>query len=502
MADIFGRRDVFGSHRKIVDINFGMISKVMGVLVLVEAGLLLISAGVSLLYHESDYIYLIYTAGLNVIVGLIMLLLGRGADKQISRRDGYFIVSVSWLIFTFLGMLPFYLSGAIPSVTDACFETMSGFTTTGASILDDIESLSHGLLFWRSLTQWIGGLGIVLFTIAVLPLFGGSSQQLFLSEATGVTHDKIKPKTTVTARRLWIIYIGLTILETVLLMFGGMDLFDSVCHAFTTTATGGFSTKQNSISYWDSPYIEYVVSLFMILSGINFSLYYFVFKGHIKNFFKDDELRWFLKSVGTITLIITIALFINNHYDLEKAFRKALFQVATAHTSCGFATDDYNLWPPFTWMLLVFAMISGGCTGSTSGGVKNLRILIIFKNIINQFRQMIHPRAVLPVRVNNNSITPQISSVVFTFFATYLICIFVGWTLLMSFGVGLTESLGTIVSSIGNVGPGLGAFGPVFSWSALPDAAKWVLFVLMFIGRLEIFGILLLFYRRFWVDRY
>lgn len=426
MADIFGRRDVFGSHRKIVDINFGMISKVMGVLVLVEAGLLLISAGVSLLYHESDYIYLIYTAGLNVIVGLIMLLLGRGADKQISRRDGYFIVSVSWLIFTFFGMLPFYLSGAIPSVTDACFETMSGFTTTGASILDDIESLSHGLLFWRSLTQWIGGLGIVLFTIAVLPLFGGSTQQLFLSEATGVTHDKIQLKTSGTVRRLWIIYIILTFLEALFLMLGGMDLFDAVCQSFTTTATGGFSTKQSGISYWDSPYIEYVVSIFMILSGINFSLYYFVFKGRIKNFFKDDELRWFLKSLGTITIIITIALFINNHYDLEKAFRKALFQVASLYTSCGFATDDYNLWPPFTWMLLVFGMISGGCTGSTSGGIKDLRILIIFQNIKNQFRQMIHPRAILPVRVNKTTITPQVSAVIFTFFATYLISIFIG----------------------------------------------------------------------------
>jgi trk system potassium uptake protein len=502
MVDIY-RHDVFmKGHRKGGDINFGLISKVLGILLLVEAGLFLICAGVSLYYHESDYIYFIYTTLINVVIGIILFFCGKGSDNQMSRRDGYCIVSVSWLLFTIFGMLPFYLSGYIPSITDAFFETMSGFTTTGATILDDVESLSYGLLFWRSFTQWIGGLGIVLFTIAILPLFSGSTQQLFLSEATGVTHEKIQPKTSVMARRLWMIYIILTLLEALLLMCGGMNFFDAICHSFTTTATGGFSTKQNGISYWNSSYIEYVISFFMILSGINFALYYSVVKGHFKNFFKDDELRWFLKSVGTITIIIMIALLINNHYDLEKSFRKAIFQVASAHTSCGFATDDYNLWPPFTWMLLLFSMISGGCTGSTSGGVKNLRILIIFQNIKNQFRQMIHPRAVLPVRVSETTITSQVSAVVFTFFATYLICIFVGWTLLMSFGVGLTESMSSVISAIGNVGPGLGKSGPIYSWSYLPDAAKWVLSALMLIGRLEIFGILLLFYRRFWQDKF
>ena len=283
-------------------------------------------------------------------------------------------------------------------------------------------------------------------------------------------------------------------------MFGGMNLFDAVCHAFSTTATGGYSTKQASVAYWNSPFIEYVISIFMILSGVNFALYYAVVKGHTKEILKDGELLWFLKSVGIITLIITIALFFYNHYDLETAFRKALFQVATVHTSCGFATDDYNLWPPFTWMLLMFAMISGGCTGSTSGGIKNLRLLIVWQNIKNQFRQMLHPREVLPVRINQKNITPATSASVYTFFVTYLGCVVIGWTLLMAFGVGLTESMSTVISAIGNVGPGLGAFGPAYSWAALPDAAKWVLSILMFIGRLEIFGILLIFYRGFWID--
>ena len=379
-------------------INRKMILRILGVLLFMEAMMFLVCAGVSLCYGEKDYLYFIYTTLINVAVGSLLLLLGKGAENRVTRRDGYCIVAFTWLLFTGFGMLPFYISGSIPSVTDAFFETMSGFTTTGATILDDIESLPYGLLFWRSLTQWIGGLGIVLFTIALLPLFSGSSQQLFLSEATGVTHDKIHPKAKIMARYLWLIYIGLTLVETILLMCGGMNLFDAICHSFATTATGGFSTKQDSVSYWHSPFIEYVISIFMILSGVNFSLYYMALKGKYQNLLRDRELHWFLKSVGILTGIITIALFVTDYYDLETAFRKALFQVATTHTSCGFATDDYNLWPQFTWMLLLFAMLSGGCTGSTSGGVKNLRLLIIAQNIRNQFKQMLHPRAVLPVR--------------------------------------------------------------------------------------------------------
>lgn len=500
MEDIFQNNSFLSKKKKDNLINFRTVSYILGILVLVEAGLFAICTLVSAIYHENSYIYFIWSMLINICIGGAMVIAGRQRNKNVSIRDGYCIVSVSWILFTLLGMLPFYFSGYIPSITDAFFETMSGFTTTGATILDDIESLPHGLLFWRSFTQWIGGLGIVLFTIALLPLFGGSGQQLFLSEATGVTHDKIHPKIKVMARYLWLIYIGLTILEVIMLLLGGMNLFDSICQSFSTTATGGFSTKQDSISYWNSPYIEYVLSIFMILSGVNFSLYYFALKGKYKKLLNDGELHWFLMSVSTLTVIIAFALYITDYYDIETAFRKALFQVATTHTSCGFATDDYNLWPPFTWMLLIFAMISGGCTGSTSGGVKNLRLMIIYQNIKNQFKQMLHPRAVIPVRVNNGQVSVQTSAMIYTFFITYMICIFIGWTLLMCFGVGLTEAFSTVISAIGNVGPGLGAFGPVFSWSSLPDAAKWTLSALMLIGRLEIFGILLLFYRRFWND--
>lgn len=499
MERIYDNNNISGRKRTDL-INFKLISFILGVLVIVEAGLLALCACVSLLYDESDYIYFIYTMLINIALGVVMIFAGRDNGGEITRRDGYYIVSVSWVLFSALGMLPFYLSGYIPSVTDAFFETMSGFTTTGATILNDIEALPHGLLFWRSLTQWIGGLGIVLFTIALIPLFSGSSQQLFLSEATGVTHSKIHPKAKVMARYLWLIYIGLTSILVVLLMLGGMNLFDAVCHSFTTTATGGFSTKQDSILFWNSPYIEYVISIFMVVSSINFSLFYMALKHRPDHLLKDEELHWFIKSVGIITLIITAALYFNDYYDLETSFRRALFQVASIHTSCGFATDDYNLWPTFTWVLLIFAMLSGGCTGSTSGGIKSLRFHIIAQNIKNQFKQMLHPRAVLPVKVNDELITAQISAVVYTYFAIYLLCIFVGWTLLTILGVGFTESMSLAVSAIGNVGPALGEYGPVYSWASLPDAAKWILSVLMLIGRLEIFGILLLFYHRYWKD--
>ena len=482
-------------------INRKMILRILGILLFMEAMMFLACAGVSLCYGEEDYIYFIYTTLINMAVGSGLILLGRGAENRVTRRDGYCIVAFTWLLFTGFGMLPFYISGSIPSVTDAFFETMSGFTTTGATILDDIEALSHGMLFWRSFSQWIGGLGIVFFTIAVLPIFGVGNQVLFSAEATGVTHDKIHPKISVMAQCLWTVYLVLTVAEIVLLLIGGMDLFDAACHAFSTTATGGYSTKQASVAYWNSPFIEYVIAIFMILSGINFSLYFMCMKGRCGQLFKDGELRLYLISIGAVTLIITGALYWYNNYGLEEAFRKSLFQVASIHTSCGFATDDYNMWPPFTWLLLFIAMLSGGCTGSTSGGIKNMRLLIVARTIRNEFKHLLHPNAVLPVRVNKQTVSSSIVTTVLLFFAFYLVIILIGWTILLFLGVGFSESVSTVISSIGNVGPGLGSCGPAYSWNSLPDLAKWVLSFLMLIGRLELFSVLLLFYPGFWKNR-
>lgn len=479
------------------EINYRFIAYLIGLLMAFESMLLFACCCVSMMYGESDLTSFLISFSVSLSASTMLLVYGRKKKSGPSRYEAYIVVALSWVFFTVFGMLPYLLGDFIPNITDAFFETMSGFTTTGATISDNIEAMPHGILFWRSLTQWIGGLGIVCFTIVLLPGFGVSSQMLYLSEATGVTHSKICPKTRVMARSIFTVYILLTVTESVLLKFGGMGLFDAVCHSMTTTATGGFSTKQESIAYWHSPYIEYVVSIFMLLSAVNFSLYIVACKGKWKQLWKNVELKWFVSSVGVLTLIVSAALILNNGYDVEEAFRKALFQVATCHTSCGFATDDYNQWPPFTWMLLIFAMLSGGCTGSTSGGVKNLRLVILANCIRNQFRQILHPRAVLPVRAgmlfDNKLVTMAL-----VFFAAYMSVAFMGWTLLMAFGVGFTEAMSTVISAMGNVGPGLGSFGPAFSWAALPDTAKWTLSSLMLIGRLEIFGFLLIFCRSTW----
>ena len=479
------------------EVSYRFVAYLIGLLLAFESMLLLACCCVSIVYGERDLMSFIVSFAVCLSVSAILLVYGRRRKCAMSRNEGYIVVALSWVFFSVFGMVPYLWGGFIPNITDAFFETMSGFTTTGATILDNIESMPHGILFWRSLTQWIGGLGIVCFTIVLLPGFGASSQMLYLSEATGVTHNKLYPKTRVMARYIFMVYILLTAVESALLMAGGMGLFDALCHSMTTTATGGFSTKQESIAYWHSPYMEYVVSIFMLLSAINFSLYIVAFKSKWKKLREFVELKWFACSVGLLTLIISAVLFLNNGYSAEEAFRKSLFQVATCHTSCGFATDDYNLWPPFTWMLLIFAMLSGGCTGSTSGGVKNLRLIIIANCIRNQFRQILHPRAVLPVKVGG-LFDNKLLTTVLVFFAAYLSVAFIGWTLLMAFGVGFTEAMSTVISSMGNVGPGLGSFGPAFSWAALPDAAKWILSSLMLIGRLEIFGFLLIFYRSTW----
>ena len=329
---------------------------------------------------------------------------------------------------------------------------------------------------------------------------GGSNQQLFSAEATGVTHDKIHPKISVMTKWIWTIYAILTITLIILLLIGGMDLFDAVCHAFCTTATGGYSTKQASVAHWNSPFIEYVISIFMILSCINFSLYFVCMKGNFKRLLRDSEVKWFIGSITIITFFITIGLIYQRGYDFELAFRRALFQVTSIHTSCGFATDDYNLWPTYTWMLLLFAMLSGGCTGSTGGGIKNMRILILYYNIVNEFKRLIHPNAVLPIRINRHVLPQATINAVVTFTIVYMLCAFIGWIALMLMGINFMEALSLMISSLGNVGPGLGAYGPAFSWDNMPDLAKWMLSFFMLIGRLELFSVLVLFSPAFWKE--
>ena len=479
-------------------INFKTIIRIIGILLLLETTMFLVCSGVSFYYRESDMLDFWKAGGITAGVGLLLAFLGKGGERQLTRRDGYVLVSFAWVAFSLFGMLPFYIGGYIPDITNAFFETMSGFSSTGATILNNIESLPHGILFWRSMTQWIGGLGIIMFTIAVLPIFGISGLQVFAAEASGPTHDKVHPRIGITAKWIWSIYAGITALLVGLLMLGGMDWFDSICHAFATTGTGGFSTKQASVAHYSSPYIESVISIFMFISGINFTLLLLFVNRKFKKFISNAELKFYFGSVILFTAIIALVLYYTSRMGMEESFRKSLFQVISLQTSTGFATDDYMKWTPVLWGLFTIIMLMGACAGSTTGGLKCIRMVILTKVSRNEFKHILHPNAVLPIRINKQVIPPSIVSTVLAFCFIYLIIIIVSTLLMMAMGVGTAESLGCVISSIGNMGPGLGETGPAYSWNALPDAAKWLLSFLMLLGRLELFTVLLLFTPDFW----
>ena len=479
-------------------INFKTIIRIIGILLLLETVMFLVCSSVSFYYRESDMLDFWKAGGITAGIGLLLAALGKGGERQLTRRDGYVLVSFAWVAFSLFGMLPFYIGGYIPDIADAFFETMSGFSSTGATILDDIESLPHGILFWRSMTQWIGGLGIIMFTIAVLPIFGVSGLQVFAAEASGPTHDKVHPRIGITAKWIWSIYTGITTLLVCLLMLGGMDWFDSICHAFATTGTGGFSTKQASVAYYNSPYIEYVISIFMFISGINFTLVLLFVNRKFKKFIGNAELKFYFGSVVLFTAVIAIVLYYTSPMGMEESFRKSLFQVISLQTSTGFATDDYMQWTPVLWGLLTIIMLMGACAGSTTGGLKCIRMVILTKVSRNEFKHILHPNAILPVRINKQVISPSIVSTVLAFCFIYISIIVIGTLLMMAMGVGAEESMGCFISSIGNMGPGLGETGPAYSWNALPDAAKWLLSFLMLLGRLELFTVLLLFTPDFW----
>ena len=479
-------------------INFKTIIRIIGILLLLETVMFLVCSSVSFYYRESDMLDFWKAGGITAGIGLLLAALGKGGERQLTRRDGYVLVSFAWVAFSLFGMLPCYIGGYIPDIADAFFETMSGFSSTGATILDDIESLPHGILFWRSMTQWIGGLGIIMFTIAVLPIFGVSGLQVFAAEASGPTHDKVHPRIGITAKWIWSIYAGITALLVGLLMLGGMDWFDSICHAFATTGTGGFSTKQASVAYYNSPYIEYVISIFMFISGINFTLLLLFVNRKFKKFIGNAELKFYFGSVVLFTAVIAIVLYYTSPMGMEESFRKSLFQVISLQTSTGFATDDYMQWTPVLWGLLTIIMLMGACAGSTTGGLKCIRMVILTKVSRNEFKHILHPNAILPVRINKQVISPSIVSTVLAFCFIYISIIVIGTLLMMAMGVGAEESMGCVISSIGNMGPGLGETGPAYSWNALPDAAKWLLSFLMLLGRLELFTVLLLFTPDFW----
>ena len=477
------------------------IFKIIGMLLFFEALFLSLSIPVALYYNEPIEALLWSVAAL-VGTGSVLTYICRSAGRDVSRKDGYVVVTLIWIIFSLFGTLPYILSGSIPGFTDAFFETMSGFSTTGATILENIESLPHSILFWRMMTHWVGGLGIVFFTVAVFPIFGLGDIHLFAAESVGPMRAKLHPRISVTARWLLTIYIGLTIICAVSLNFAGMGWFDSVCHSMSTIATGGFSTKQASIAAFDSPAIEYVTTLFMFLGGINLSLLYIlIFRFSYKELVRDSEFNTYSAIVLGFAAVIAIGLVFTSDVGIEESIRTSLFQVISLQTTTGFATANYVSWAPLLWLMLCALMFFGACSGSTSGAMKCMRVTILFKVMINEFKRIVHPNAVIPVRMNGKIVPTGVQSAILAYTVIYIFVLIVGLFVNMGFGLDFLDAFGLSVSSVGNVGPGLGHYGPMDSFAQLPDGVKWFCSFQMLVGRLEFFAVLLLLTPVFWKRR-
>jgi len=506
----------------------GLKAKIYGVFILFEAFFMLIASMVSLYYNvnynEKDVVALVFSTIITSIFGFILLSVGREksgrgrASETVSKltmKDSFIIVTVTWIFFASFGMLPFLFSETIDNVTDAFFESMSGFTTTGSSILDNIDDLPHGILFWRSIIQWLGGLGIIVLFLAIIPAINKNSNRtmLFSAEASGIGVQKLHPKMSVTARRLWIIYIVLTIICFLAYWAGPMSFYDAVCHAFTTIASGGFSTHQASIGFYNSPYLEYICSLFMLMSGINFSLYYFLIRGDFSLFAKNEELHWLLVIVFVCVAVITGLFYVAplvptvntdmSAYpqpDFESRFRTALFHVTSIISSTGYQGSccDYTLWGGLFLVPTLLMMLSGSCAGSTSGGIKVIREVICLKSINNSIKQILHPSAVFTVRISKEVVSNDILLRTLNFLFYYIILCVVSIVILDVSGCSFEESVFNTITSLSNMGPGVGSTGPAASFSGLTDIAKWEMSFLMLVGRLEIFTVLLLFSPIFW----
>ncbi len=480
--------------------NFRFVLKALGFLLIIESLFMMLSAIVSFKYHEHSGDSLLISSTITLLSGIFIRLLGvQKTEKPVGKRESFLLVALTWIILSAFGMLPFYISGTINNIADAYFETMSGFTTTGSTVLTDIEATPNGLLFWRSLTQWIGGIGIIVFAVALLPILGGSASFLYDAETTGIGHERLRPRVSQIAKRLWGTYFSITLLLMFLLWLGPMNIFDSVCHALTTMSTGGYSTRQDSIAHWDSKYIEYTIGVFMFIGGINFSLIYFVFKGFPKKLIKDEEFRWYFTISFAFIFIIGICLFLSGDIsNIEESFRSSFFQIISIVTTTGFSTVNYLKWDSFYIMVLVLLMLFCACAGSTSGGMKIVRFVILWKNAINEFKLQVHPNAILPVRLNDRIIPMEVVTKILAFIFLYLAILGVSFLILSASGMNFEESVGAAVSCMGNVGPALGSLGPEGNFSAIPVFSKWYLCFLMLTGRLELFTVLSLFIPAFW----
>jgi len=449
-------------------------------------------------YGEQDWTAILTSSLITIGAGALLKYLTRNKkSKELKKKDGYLIVTAGWIFMSIFGALPYIISGSIPDFSNAFFETISGYTTTGASILTDIEAVPNGILFWRSLTQWIGGMGIIVLALAILPFLGIGGMQLFVAEAPGITPDKLQPRIQETAKRLWFLYVGLTLAEAIALYVAGMGAFDAVNHSLTTMATGGFSTKNDSLQFAE-PVIQYIVIFFMFLAGTSFTLTYFALKRNFKKVFKNEEFKVYLSFTVVITLIVTITLLVVSDEPFEASFRDALFQVVSLITTTGFVSADYTSWAPFLSVIFFILLFVGGSAGSTAGGVKVIRHIVLFKNSFLELKRQLHPSAIMPVRISGQAVEQSIVYNVLAFIMIYILVFLVGVTLLSTMNVDFNTAFGAVATSLGNVGPGIGDVGPLDNFSEMPTGGKWLLSALMLLGRLELFTVLMLLTPHFW----
>ena len=482
-------------------INFPMILRIIGLLLIIEGLFLTVPLATSLVYHETDWMCFLLTMVVTTVAGTIMTFGIRPRNPRMGKREGFLLTALIWIFFSIFGMIPFILMEKQPmSVSDAFFEAMSGFTTTGATVMDSISHLSHGIVMWRSLMQWIGGMGIILFTLAVVPMLNHSGgMQMFNAEVTGITHDKLRPRISQTAKGLWLIYIVLTLVLFILLIIGPMDTFEAICHAFSTMSTGGFSTADASIEAWDSIYIESVVTVFMFLGGTSFVLLYRAAHGDFKPIWQNDVFRAYVGIIFMCYVLFVIAIFYHGQaYSIKSVTLDPLFQIVSTITSTGYEVSDFSNWGTFTLSLVFALMFFGACAGSTSGGAKIDRLIYLLKNCRNEIVRCVYPNNIFTVRVNRRVIPHETVSKVIAFLCLYVMIIMAGGIILTALGLPLVDSFFSAFSCISNTGLGAGVTGYGGSYALVPDVGKWLLAIIMMIGRLELFTVLILFTPTFW----
>jgi trk system potassium uptake protein TrkH len=479
-------------------VNFRIIARVLSLVLIAEGLLMLISAGISVLLKDGMAPSFLYSAIITIVTGIISFTPLRSIEKVYGNREGYIIVTATWVIFSIFGTLPFLFSGSIGNFTDAFFESMSGFTTTGATILTNIESIPEGILLWRSLTQWVGGLGIIFISLAVFPMIKSVNIQLAATEFSGQQADKIQPRFIESAKRLIIIYILLTIAEAGMLTLAGMPIFDSVCHSFSTVSTGGFSTSNSGIAAFQTPWIKIILTIFMFVAGINLPIIYFALKGNFKKIKNNHEFGYYALLCFSFIIISAVVLFVSEGFKPVKALSESAFHIISIITTTGYYTLNYNHWGNIMIMIIFILMFTGGTAGSTSGGIKIIRLLLITKNNRKELHRVIHPNAIIPVRLDEHIVTQNNIYYLLVFITLYFIVICASSFIISLFGYDIVTSFSTAASMLANIGPGLGEFGPYSNYSSLPVAGKYFLTGLMLTGRLELLTFLILFSKSFY----